>query len=101
MGGKYKKYENYIFTKGKYRLRSRAQEFLPKPPSRRKTPWATIMIRMEHYVMLKELAEFYKCSIGRAAMGLIQIEYLRQLEQVDPDKAKKLEEEYGSPFRDA
>ena len=96
-----KKYDNYIFAKGRYRLREKAQEFLPKPPSRRKTPWATIMIRMEHYVMLKELADLYQCTIGRAAMGLIQIDYLRRLAEVDPEKAKKLEEEYGSPFSEA
>lgn len=73
----------------------------PKSPSRRETPWVTITIRAEHYAMLRELAEFHECTISAATMALIQTEFLRQLAQTDPEKARKLEEEYGTVYKHA
>lgn len=68
-------------------------------PSRRMTPWVTLTIRAEHYAMLRELAEFHNCTIGAAAMALIQTEFVRQLAETDPEKARQLEEEYGPQFK--
>jgi hypothetical protein len=50
--------------------------------------------------MLRELAEFHNCTIGAAAMALIQTEFVRQLAETDPEKARQLEEEYGPIFKD-
>lgn len=73
----------------------------PKPsPSRRLTPWVTLTIRAEHYAMLRELAEFHNCTMGTAAMALIQTEFIRQLAETDPEKARQLEEEYGPLYKD-
>lgn len=33
-------------------------------------------------------------------MALIQDEFVRQLAQSDPEKARQIEEEYGSQFKD-
>lgn len=49
--------------------------------------------------MLRELAEFHRCTIGSAAMALIQAEFIRQLAQSDPEKARLLEEEYGPQYK--
>jgi hypothetical protein len=49
--------------------------------------------------MLRELAEFHRCTIGSAAMALIQAEFIRQLAQTDPEKARLLEEEYGPQYK--
>jgi hypothetical protein len=85
---------------GRYK-RPRKPVINPEPsPSRRKTPWATLTIRAEHYAMLRELAEFHNCTIGAAAMALIQTEFVRQLAETDPEKARQLEEEYGPIFKD-
>lgn len=51
--------------------------------------------------MLRELAEFHECTISAATMALIQTEFLRQLAQTDPEKARKLEEEYGTVYKHA
>lgn len=65
----------------------------PKSPSQRKTPWVTLTIRAEHYTMLRELAEYNKCTISLAAMVLIEAEFMRVLNTVDPEKVKQIEHE--------
>lgn len=65
----------------------------PKSPSERKTPWVTLTVRAEHYTMLRELSEYNKCTIGMAAMILIEAEFMRVLHTVDPEKAKQIEKE--------
>jgi hypothetical protein len=81
--------------------RNRKKKGLAEPPSpsRRNVPWVTLTIRAEHYAMLRELAEFHRCTIGSAAMALIQAEFIRQLAQSDPEKARLLEEEYGPQYK--
>jgi hypothetical protein len=73
----------------------------PPSPSRRETPWVTLTIRAEHYAMLRELAEYHQCTISAAAMALIQEEFIRQVAETDPEKARKLEEEYGPQYKHA
>lgn len=68
-------------------------------PSRRRIPWATLTIRMEHYAMARELAEFHRCAIGAVVMALIQDEFIRQLAVTDPEKARQIEEEYGPQYK--
>lgn len=65
----------------------------PKSPSRRKTPWVTLTVRAEHYAMLRELSDYNKCTISMAAMVLIEAEFMRVLNTVDPEKAKQIEHE--------
>jgi hypothetical protein len=83
--------------KVRYKRKKKGRNGLAPPPSpsRRETPWVSLTIRAEHYAMLRELAEFHQCTIGAAAMALIQAEFIRQLAESDPEKAKQLEEEYG------
>lgn len=63
--------------------------------------WVSVTIRAEHFVMLRELADFHKCTASAAAMALIQDEFIRQLAVSDPEKARQLEEEYGPLYKNA
>jgi hypothetical protein len=53
-------------------------------------------IRAEHYMMLKELDRFYKgdTPVTKIVGTLIVKEFLRVLEELDPEKAKDLREAY-------
>lgn len=82
-----------MWVKGRRHKRIKGKR--PTSPSRREVPWVTLTIRSEHYAMLRELADFHQCSIGTAAMALIQAEFIRQVAQTDPEKARQLEEEYA------
>jgi hypothetical protein len=83
----------WAFGKRRKRRRSRKKARKVLSPSRRETPWATLTIRAEHYAMLRELSEFNDCTIGMAAMVLIETEFLRVLALSDPEKARKIEDE--------
>jgi len=65
-------------------------------PHRRKKKWASMSIRAEHYMMLKELDRFYKgdTPVTKIVGTLIVKEFLRVLEELDPEKAKDLREAY-------
>jgi len=82
------------------RVRRKKPGYKPPPsPSRRDVPWVTLTVRAEHYAMLRELAEFHRCTISAAAMALIQEEFINQVAQTDPVKAQQLREAYGPQFR--
>jgi len=85
------------WVNGRYTKRLKARKWTT--PSRREVPWVSLTIRAEHYAMLRELAEFHQCSMGAAAMALIQTEFIRQVAETDPEKARQLEEEYGPQYR--
>ena len=65
-------------------------------PMRRKRPWASMSVRAEHHVMLKELSKYYKGNppVTKIIGTLIVKEFLRILSDIDPDKAKQLREAY-------
>lgn len=56
----------------------------PTSPSQRREPWVTIMIRSGHYKMLREMREYLDCTIGQAAMGAIETEFNRLLQEASP-----------------
>jgi len=94
--------EGYRKINGKWtKRRSKRTKGTDPSPAYRNTPWVTVIIRAEHYVMLKELADFHSCTISAAAMSLIQEEFLKQLAVTDPEKARKLEEAYGAIYKNA
>ena len=66
------------------------------PQRRKKRRWASMSIRAEHYMMLKELNRYYKgdTPVTKIVGTLIVKEFLRVLESLDPDKAKQLREAY-------
>ena len=84
---------NGIWVRGVKHRRPKIKK--PTSPSRREAPWVSITIRAEHYAMLRELSELYKCSVGRVVMTLVQEEFIRHVAQTDPEKARQLEEEYA------
>jgi hypothetical protein len=63
-------------------------------PALRKRPWVSVIIRAEHYAMLRELGEFHDAAVGKIIGTLAVQEYLRTLSQSDPLKAMVLKEEY-------
>jgi len=56
----------------------------PTSPSKRREPWITIMIRRDHYNMLREIKDYLDCTIGHAAMGAIEREFNRLLQEASP-----------------
>lgn len=70
----------------------------PLSPSKRNSAWVTVVIRVEHHAMLRQLSDLYVASYGNTVMQLIQAEYLRTLALSDPETARQLEEEYNERF---
>lgn len=56
----------------------------PTSPSQRREAWVTIMIRSGHYKMLREIKDYLDCTIGQAAMGAIEQEFNRLLQEASP-----------------
>ena len=56
----------------------------PTAPIDNPNKWATLIIRSEHYSMLRELALYYDRTIGQTAMTLIADEFNKLLKEVDP-----------------
>jgi hypothetical protein len=76
------------------RRKKRPVGYVPPPsPSRRSTPWVSVCIRAEYYAMLRELGEFYEATLSGLAATLITEQFLKVLEQSDPEQAAKLREE--------
>jgi hypothetical protein len=67
---------------------------VPVSPALRKKPWVSVIIRAEHYAMLRELGEFHEAAVGKIIGTLAVQEYLRTLSQTDPLKAATLKMEY-------
>ena len=65
-------------------------------PRARAKPWLTVIIRAEHYAMLRELGKYYRVPIGKMASSLILNRFLTLLRESDPQAAKQLEEEHRS-----
>lgn len=68
----------------------------PAAPRARTKPWLTVIIRAEHYAMLRELGKYYRVPIGKMASSLILNRFLTLLRESDPEAAKQLEEEHRS-----
>ena len=66
----------------------------PASPRARTKPWLTVIIRAEHYAMLRELGKYYRVPIGKMASSLIVDRFLTLLRESDPEAAKQLEEEH-------
>ena len=66
----------------------------PASPRARTKPWLTVIIRAEHYAMLRELGKYYRVPIGKMASSLILDRFLTLLRESDPEAAKQLEEEH-------
>ena len=72
---------------------------VPISPALRKKAWVSVIIRAEHYAMLRELGEFHDAAVGKIIGTLAVQEYLRTLSQTDPIKAMVLKEEYKNNDR--
>ena len=66
----------------------------PASPRARTKPGLTVIIRAEHYAMLRELGKYYRVPIGKMASSLIVDRFLTLLRESDPEAAKQLEEEH-------
>lgn len=74
------------------RTRPKAKKELS--PSRRNLAWAQVMIRAEHHVMLRELAQHYNMTHGAMTGALIEEEYFLLLREIHPEKAQVIEKRY-------
>lgn len=83
----------YVRRKLKRRKKRPVGYVPPTSPSRRSTPWVSVCIRAEYYAMLRELGEFYEATLSGLAATLITEQFLKVLEQSDPEQAAKLREE--------
>jgi hypothetical protein len=66
----------------------------PIAPRARTKPWLTVIIRAEHYAMLRELGQYYRVPIGKMASSMILQRFLEILKESDPEMAAALEEEH-------
>ena len=51
------------------------------PPSARDKPWMSVMVRLEQYVKLKEIAEFRELAMGRILQEFIDAECDRVIKE--------------------
>ena len=51
------------------------------PPSARDKPWMSVMIRLEQYVKLKEIAEFRELAMGKILHEYIDAEFDRIIQE--------------------
>jgi hypothetical protein len=65
----------------------------PPSPVHRATPWVSVSLRAEHYVMLRELGEFYEATLSALVASLVTEQFLKILELNNPEQAKQLREE--------
>ena len=66
----------------------------PVAPRARTKPWLTVIIRAEHYAMLRELGKYYKVPIGKMAASMILERFPIILKESDPASAAQLEKEH-------
>jgi hypothetical protein len=72
---------------------------VPISPALRKKAWVSVIIRAEHYAMLRELGDYHEASVGKMIGTLAVQEFLRTLSQSDPEKAMRMREEYKNNDR--
>jgi hypothetical protein len=86
-----------IYVRRKRRKRKPKPKGYVAPPSpvHRATPWVSVSLRAEHYVMLRELGEFYEATLSALVASLVTEQFLKILELNNPEQAKKLREELG------
>ena len=82
-------------VKAKPRPKAKKRRGRNLSPSQRPTPWKTMVVGTEQHVMLRELAEHYQQSLGGMAGLLIEEEYFLLLREIDPEKARIVEERYA------
>jgi hypothetical protein len=87
-----------VYVRRKIRkMRKRKPKGYVAPPSpvHRATPWVSVSLRAEHYVMLRELGEFYEATLSALVASLVTEQFLKILELNNPEQAKQLREELG------
>ena len=84
-----------IYVRRKRRKRKPKPKGYVAPPSpvHRATPWVSVSLRAEHYVMLRELGEFYEATLSALVASLVTEQFLKILELNNPEQAKQLREE--------
>ena len=72
-----------VYVRRKIRkMRKRKPKGYVAPPSpvHRATPWVSVSLRAEHYVMLRELGEFYEATLSALVASLVTEQFLKILE---------------------
>ena len=82
-----------IYVRRKRRKRKPKGYVAPPSPVHRATPWVSVSLRAEHYVMLRELGEFYEATLSALVASLVTEQFLKILELNNPEQAKQLREE--------
>jgi len=82
-----------VYVRRKRRKRKPKGYVAPPSPVHRATPWVSVSLRAEHYVMLRELGEFYEATLSALVASLVTEQFLKILELNNPEQAKQLREE--------